>query len=137
IFPNQAFRRLGDILTVPELTVASPFLNTNVPPGNPNYALNDAAYERLPQQIAGLLKVDPVPRFVIYSFGQTLKPALRSPFVTSGQFSGLCTNYQIMAETATRTVVRFEGVPLYQRGTPAAISGLRPVIESYNVLPLD
>ncbi len=137
IFPSQTFRRLGDILTVPELTVASPFLNTNVPPGNPKYALNDAAYERLPQQIAGLLKVDSVPRFVIYSFGQTLKPALRSPFVTSGQFSGLCTNYQIMTESATRTVVRFEGVPRYQRGTPAAISGLRPVIESYNVLSLD
>ena len=31
-FPNQVFRRLGDILAVPELTVASPFLNTNVPP---------------------------------------------------------------------------------------------------------
>ena len=137
IFPSQTFRRLGDILTVPELTVASPFLNTNVPPGNPKYALNDAAYESLPQQIAGLLKVDSVPRFVIYSFGQTLKPALRSPFVTSGQFSGLCTNYQIMTESATRTVVRFEGVPRYQRGTPAAISGLRPVIESYNVLSLD
>ena len=137
IFPNQTFRRLGDILTVPELTIASPFLNTNVPPGDPNYALNDAAYERLPQQIAGLLKVDSVPRFVIYSFGQALKPALRAPFVTSGDFRGLCTNYQIMAETATRTVVRFEGVSPYQRGTPTATRVLHPVIESSNVLPLD
>ena len=31
-------------------------------------------YERLPQQIAGLLKADSVPRFVIYAYGQTLKP---------------------------------------------------------------
>ncbi len=137
VFPNQVFRRLGDILTVPELTVASPFLNTNAPPGDVGYVLNDAAIERLPQQIAGLLKVDSVPRFAIYAFGQTLKPSLRSPFVTSGPFSGLCTNYQIMAETATRTVVRFEGVPLYQRGTPAAIANLHPVIESFNILPLD
>jgi len=130
---RHVFTRLGDVLGVPELTVASPFLNTNVPPGDPAYALNDAAIERLPQQIAGLLKVDTVPRFVIYAFGQTLKPT--QP-VSSGPFAGLCTNYQIVAEAATRTVVRFEGVQPYQ-GTNMPITSLHPVIESYNDLPPD
>src|SRR5205823_759765 len=43
------FRKLGDILSVPELTVRSPFLDsdTNV--------LSDEVYERIPQQILGLL----------------------------------------------------------------------------------
>jgi hypothetical protein len=71
---------------------------------------------------------------VIYSYGQALKPATRSR-VTSGAFFGLCTNYQITAEVATRAVVRFEGVPPYQFGTNFTIGTLHPVIESYSVLP--
>jgi hypothetical protein len=139
--PLHVFSRLGDILSVRELTVASPFLNTTIPPSlgsggfNRNYVLNDAAYERLPQQIAGLLKADPVPRFVIYSFGQTLKPESTRAIVKSGPFAGLCTNYQVVAEAATRTVVRFEGVAP-NHGTNA-ITSLHPVIESFNVLPPD
>ena len=31
-FPHKAFQTLGDILATPELTVASPFLNTNAHP---------------------------------------------------------------------------------------------------------
>ena len=125
-FPNQAFQTLGDILAVPELTVASPFLNPNVSPRDSNYVLNDATCERIPQQILGLLKCDRNPRFVVYSFGQALKPADRS-LVTSGTFFGLCTNYQIMAETATRAVIRIDGAP----------ANPRVVIESFNVLPPD
>ena len=34
VFPNRSFHSLGDILAVPELTVASPFLNTNVQPSS-------------------------------------------------------------------------------------------------------
>jgi hypothetical protein len=130
------FSHLSDLLAVPELTVASPFLNTIGTPSRANNGLNDAAYERLPQQMAGLLKVDTVPRFVIYAFGQTLKPAPNSK-VNSGPFFGLCTNYQIMAEAATRTVVRFEGVQPYLGSTPPAITNLHPVIESFNVLSPD
>jgi hypothetical protein len=136
--PSHVFRRLSDILSVPELTTASPFLNTvGLPSPNnvPNGGLNDAAYERLPQQIAGLLKCDSVPRFVIYSFGQTLKPESTRAIVKSGPFAGLCTNYQVVAESATRTVVRFEGVDP-NHGTNA-ITSLHPVIESFNVLPPD
>ncbi|MCX6916719.1 MAG: hypothetical protein NT167_27355 [Verrucomicrobia bacterium] len=129
VFRNYSFQSLGDILAVPELTVASPFLNTNTLPADaiyPNDSLNDAAVERIPQQILGLLKCDHTPRFVVYSFGQALKPADRS-LVTSGAFSRLCTNYQVMAEAATRAVVRIDGAP-----TNAHI-----VIESFNVLPPD
>jgi hypothetical protein len=138
------FSHLSDLLAVPELTVASPFLNTSISPllakggPNPSYVLNDAAIERLPQQILGLLKCDHTPRFVIYAFGQTLKPAPNSKVNSSGPFFGLCTNYQIMAEAATRTVVRFEGVQPYLGSAPPwAITTLHPVIESFNVLPPD
>ncbi len=120
--PDQTFHRVGDILATPELTVASPFLNltnsTQLQRG-----LSDPVYERIPQQVLSLLKVGE-PRFVIYSYGQSLKPADRS-IVQRGPFSGMCTNYQITGETATRTVIRIGGAP----NNPSA------VIESFNVLP--
>ena len=134
---RHVFSRLGDILAVPEFTVSSPFLNTNGTPSLPNSALNDAAYERLPQQILGLLKCDHTPRFVIYTWGQTLKPAAHA-IVQSGPFAGLCTNYQIVAEAATRTVVRLDGVQRSSARTlPPPIGSLHPVIESFNALPPD
>jgi hypothetical protein len=134
---RHVFSRLGDLLAVPEFTVSSPFLNTNGTGTLANSGLNDAAYERLPQQILGLLKCDHTPRFVIYAFGQTLKPAAHA-LVPNGPFAGLCTNYQIVAEAATRTVVRLEGVQPHSAGTvPPPITRLHPVIESFNVLPPD
>jgi hypothetical protein len=133
--PRHVFGRLSDVLATPELTMASPFLNTNNTATRLNNGLNDAAYERLPQQISGLLKADSVPRFVIYAFGQTLKPESTRAIVKSGPFAGLCTNYQIVAESATRTVVRFEGVQPSWRGNPPVMTNLHPVFESSNVLP--
>jgi hypothetical protein len=135
--PRHVFTRMSDILATPELTTASPFLNTNNTPTLKNSGLNDAAYERLPQQIAGLLKADSVPRFVIYSFGQTLKPESTRAIVKSGPLAGLCTNYQIVAESVTRTVVRLEGLQPNRGPNPPAITQLHPVIESFNVLPAD
>jgi hypothetical protein len=124
-FPNNAFPRLGDILSVPELTVASPYLVST----NNTQILSDAVVERIPQQILGLLHgPEQPPRFVIYSYGQALKPAgPRSFYTGSGGYFGLCTNYQITAEMATRAVVRVDGPP----------SKPRPVIETFNVLPPD
>ena len=114
---NGSFYRLGDIFKVPELTVKSPFiLNTNL--------ANDTVYERIPQQILGLLKGGEQPRFVVYAYGQALKPANNS-LVMSGPYQGLCTNYQIVAETAARAVVRITGAP----NNPKA------AIESYTALP--
>jgi hypothetical protein len=122
-FPHNAFARLGDILATPQLTVASPYLiATN------RAVINDAVVERIPQQILGLLHGgEQPPRFVIYSYGQALKPATHSIYMGSGAFFGLCTNYQITAEVATRAVVRVEGAP----------SKPRTVIESFNILPPD
>ncbi len=122
-FNLGAFTKLGQILGVPELTVASPFLNVSTVKQR-QQALNDAAYERIPQQIMGLIRVDPEPRFVVYSYGQSLKPADRS-IVTSGRFFGLCTNYQVTAEVATRAVVRVQN----------AASQPKVMVEKYNVLP--
>jgi len=159
LFPQRVFSRLGDILSVPELTIGTRFLSptnyvgtypnghwTNASPfinwGKPadiklkpktaleattqqqRQALNDAAVERIPQQILGLLRLDQTPRFVIYSYGQALKPAEHS-IMTSGAHFGLCTNYQVTAEVATRAVVRIEGAP----------ANPHVVIEKYNVLP--
>ena len=122
IFTNQVFHHLGDILATPQLTDQSPFLFTNNIP-------NDEVAERIPQQIMGLLNLSHTPRFVIYSYGQTLHPADQSIYTGSGfrAYSGLCTNYQVTAETATRAVVRVEGAP----------SNPHIVVEQYNVLPPD
>jgi hypothetical protein len=118
-FAYGAFHKLGDVLATPELTVRSPYLSGST-------QTNDMVLERIPQQIAGLIKCDRTPRFVIYSYGQTLKPAEGS-IVTGGSYIGLCTNYQVTAEVATRAVVRVENV----------LSKPHVVIETYNVLPPD
>ena len=120
IYPGGAFANVGQILSVPQLTVNSPYLNpTNAA------ILNDAAYERIPQQILSLLRVG-TPRYVIFAYGQSLKPADHS-IVQSGPFFGMCTNYQITGEMATRTVIRFDNFPPQAGGTHA-------VVESFNVL---
>ena len=99
---DQQFTQLSQWLTVPELSVASPFLNTT--DVQKMFALNDAAYECLPRRLLSILKVGE-PRLVIYAYGQVLKPAAFEPG------TGLATNYHVMAESATRTVLRLEGTP--------------------------
>lgn len=136
IFPNHTFQHVGDVLATPELSVASPY----VLPANTG--ANDEVYERIPQQIMSLLTLNQSPRFVIYSFGQTLHPAADHPLVTGGTFNGLCTNYQITAESATRAVVRVEGTPdpKYQNGKVDSQGRSFPphlVVEEFNVLSPD
>ena len=124
VFPNAVFGHKGDILATPELTVNSPFLSTNNPA---TYPPSDAVMERIPQQIMGLLSMSHSPRFVIYAYGQTLHPAEHSIYTGSGPFFGLCTNYQVTAETATRAVVRLDGLP----------ENPHLVVEQFNILPPD
>jgi hypothetical protein len=109
-FLNGNFQHLGDVLAAPQLTYASPFLNTNALATPGAGGISDEVMERIPQQVMSLLTLNQTPRFVIYSFGQTLHPADHS-LVIGGTFNGLCTNYQITAESATRAVVRVEGSP--------------------------
>jgi hypothetical protein len=127
---NGNFRHLGDILATPQLTVASPFLNTN----GLQYqkGLNDAVYEWLPQQVMGLLRVTE-PRFVVYSYGQTLKPAEQKSLVIGGPYDGMCTNYQVTAEICTRAVLRVEGSP----NPSSSDYPPRIVVESFNIVPSD
>ena len=133
---NQSFRTIGDVLSVPELTVASPFLNRTTK--QMQQGLDDAAYERIPQQVLSLLKTDE-PRVTVYAFGQALKPADRSLVTAAGYFN-LCTNYQITGEFATKTVLRLESLP------PQAVSTnlnapmaqkVRAIVESYATLQSD
>jgi hypothetical protein len=145
--PSGQFRRLSDFLSVPELSIQSPFLNNAFFAGGSGNApasldqVFDSDYERIPQQILSLVKVGE-PRFVIYAWGQSLKPARQNPertgpsIVTTGPDRGLCRNYQITGEMATRAVVRVEfdtdpitGEPDYRRP--------HPIVESFNVLPIE
>lgn len=121
---EPVFRSLAEFLQVPELTVRSPFLNTASPLVR-QMALTDAAYERIPEQILSLVKVGE-PRFVIYAFGQSLKPAPNS-ILLSDPYPRLCTNYQVTGEVYTRAVARVE----------PGRSGPRVVIESFNLLPTE
>jgi len=116
---NGVFNHLGDLLAAPELTFASPFIN-------PDNLVNDVILERIPQQILSLVKGDE-PRFVVYAFGQSLKEAPNSIYLSPGPFYQLCTNYQVRGEFATKTVIRLEG----------PITNLHAVVESYNELPVE
>jgi hypothetical protein len=121
------FRFLGEVLSSPALTVSSPYLNTT----NSLYGISDAGYERIPQQILSLLKEDE-PYVVIYSYGQSLKPAERSRVTAPGLYFNLCTNYQITGEVLTKTAVRLEQ---FQRQVTNTC--YRGIVESYNLLPTD
>ncbi|HAM72184.1 MAG TPA: hypothetical protein DCM86_11120, partial [Verrucomicrobiales bacterium] len=128
---NGLFMRAGDILAVPELTLNSPWLRLNN--DQRAYGLTDEAYERIPRQILSLVRPDEA-RYVIYAFGQALQPApdslIKNPL---SPHYNLCTNYQIMAEVATKTVLRFENVGGVVNGRPQFV--LKPVIESFSQLP--
>jgi hypothetical protein len=56
--PCGHFTNVAQLLAVPQLSLASPFLNTNTP--DFNSVLNDAAYESVPSQLLPLLRPDPV-----------------------------------------------------------------------------
>ena len=122
--PERYFNRLGDILSVPELTIASPFLN-RTGPAMLERGLTDAAYERIPQQILSLLKEDS-PRMVTYAYGQALEPAPNS-ILLSGNLRGVCTNYVITSEVVIKTLWHVEGTPIQPR----------VVVDSFDVLNPD
>ena len=66
------------------------------------------------------------PRYVLYCFGQTLRPAPAGDVLSSGNYFKLVTNYQVTAESAVRAVIHVDTT------NPKAP---RAVVESYNVLP--
>ncbi len=136
VFKGQ-FKKLSEFMMVTNLTIGSPYF-ANFDPGikqSVNFFLTDSDYERLPQQILSLVKLGE-PRYVVYSWGQSLKPADYVPGIGIGVDAGtkLTRNYQITGELATRAVVRVEfernpvtGQSLFHR--PHA------VVENFNILP--
>ncbi len=123
-----AFEHVGDILRTPALTEQSPFLNWNNT-AQQQYGISDELYEWLPQQTLGLLRLSSAPRYVVYCYGQALRPAPNSVVTASGQYFGLVTNYQITAETAARAVIRVD------KNVTATGTNYSSVIESYVPLP--
>jgi hypothetical protein len=129
---NAVFERLGEILSAPHLTVQSPYLNTSG--DQVTSVLTDRALEYIPEQVLSLLQRDE-PRFVVYAFGQSLKPAARS-LTSDPNFYHMCTNYQITGEVTTKTIFRVEGeLPVPNDPLAAIKPPLRAVVESYEVLP--
>lgn len=147
VFPGGRFQHLGEVLAAPALTVGHP-TNIVVDSGNVTFvraATNDVqpflsffndtdrpvevpdeVVEQVPQQVLGLLRADE-PRVVVYAYGQSLKPAPNSIVTRPGTFYGLCTNYVVTGEFATRTVVRYDGAPF--------LGTLRAVVEDHRTLP--
>jgi hypothetical protein len=149
VFANHQFQDLGDFLATPFLSDEFPMFVKNWTDGGGNQiglqslaagGITDEVMERIPQQILGLLTVSHSPRFVVYSYGQALRPA-PSSVITAGPFNGVCTNYQVTAETATRAVVRVVGSPNPRYTTRRDRFGNQYppqiVVEQFNVLPPD
>jgi hypothetical protein len=146
------FEHAGDILSVPQLTEQSTNLNRTDPIQLTN-GINDEMYEWLPQQTMSLLRAADSPRYVIYCYGQTLKPAQNSILTSGGSgVFGMSTNYQVVSETATRAIVRFDSTrinniyPPNDNNAPIftniwinvpSVTSNNAVIESFNVLPPD
>jgi hypothetical protein len=148
LFSLQAFAHVGDILATPQFTEQSPFLNWNDAVQQQN-GISDEMYEWLPQQTMSLLRCADSPRYVIYSYGQALKPAPNGIYTGGGQYFGMVTNYQVVSEIATRAVVRFGStLTNFIAGTNNLVGGTNwfsvpvvtnnnAVIESFNLLPPD
>jgi hypothetical protein len=119
--PDGLFHSMGSVFKSAILTIDSPFLPAGVG------AYNDEEVEAIPQAVAGLLKLGQ-PRFVIYAYGQALKPK-DIYFGSSPATFNLCTNYQITGEFVIRTVCHIVGDP--------AATSLRIQVDSSNILPAD
>ncbi|HEY1662292.1 MAG TPA: hypothetical protein VGI03_07725 [Verrucomicrobiae bacterium] len=136
-----SFEHKGDILSTPALTYQSPWLNLTQS-NNADSFNNDEMYEWLPQQMMSLVRNTGAPRYVIYAYGQTLKPAPNgiytgSATLANGQSAfGMITNYQVTAESATRAVIRIDNLT-DTYGHPLTNAQPHAVIESINVLPPD
>jgi hypothetical protein len=133
----HVFEHVGDIVSVPQLSQISPFLKA-VTNGVNDVAqqangISDEMYEWLPQQVMSLLRDSSSPRYVIYCYGQTLKPAPNSIYTGSGSFFGMCTNYQVASEFAARAVIRVDNAPTPENPNASP----HVVIEQFNVLPPD
>ena len=145
LFPQQTFGTkfgVGDVLATPAFTDLSPFLNRDAV--QLTNGISDELYEWLPQQTMGLLTVSTTPRYVIYSYGQTLKPApngidVNSTTAAGTPIFGMVTNYQVVSEIATRAVVQVNTVLTTNTSVIPNIvtTNYSTTVEQFNVLPPD
>jgi hypothetical protein len=154
LFPLGGFAHAGDILSVSALTEQSRFINAANAQLLTN-GISDELYEWLPQQMMSLLRCPGSPRYVIYCYGQALKPAPNSIITSSSPLPGgqnpfgMITNYQIVSEIATRAVVRFntvvtnvityntDGLTYTNWYSQPVVTNNNAVIENFNILPPD
>jgi len=148
------FEHVGSVLSVPEFAEQSPFLHLSnyvnsawvEDTAQKQYGISDEAYEWLPQQTLSLLRVVGTPqspmRYVIYSYGQTLKPAPGGVVTGGANLAdgtsplGMVTNYQVVAEMGTRTVVQIN--PVITTNLNGTLNtNYNNQIEQFNVLPPD
>ena len=137
-FPQGVFAHMGDVLSAPGLTEQSPFLNTNFSAlkkyPQTQYGISDELYEWLPQQAMSLLKVSDTPRYVIYCYGQALRPAANGTYnAGAGPLFNLVTNYQVVAETGVRAVVQVH--PQVTATATGFVTNYTTTVESSNLLP--
>ena len=131
LFPNQAFGHVGDILSASALTVQSPFLNRTTDKLK-RFGISDEMYEWLPEQTLGLLRCPAEPQYTIYCFGQTLRPA-QGGLVQSGPFFGMITNYQVVAESASRAVIQVHAQATVRKDG-RSVTNYSTTVESFNTL---
>ncbi|MGE3311425.1 MAG: hypothetical protein AB7O66_15770 [Limisphaerales bacterium] len=125
------FNFLGEILATPELSTFSPYLRLTAGPGG---TPADAVVERIPQMALSLLKADE-PRFVVYAYGQSLRPAPASVVTDFGPYFQMPTNYVISGEYVTKTLLRLETVQDLDPVTGRTRQRILSVKESYNEVP--
>jgi Tfp pilus assembly protein PilX len=124
--PDGVFHNIGSVFNSPMLTINSPYLATNAA-NTPTGYFKDEEVEAIPQQVAGLLKLGQ-PQFVIYCYGQALKPK-DIYFGSQPNLFNLCTNYQITGEYLTRAVCHVVGDP--------AAANVKFQVDSVNIIPAD
>jgi hypothetical protein len=113
---NGVFNHLGEFLATPELSFnsrsgrISPYL-TNILSlyyrQPESVKVSDQVFERIPEMILGLVREDH-PGYVVYTYGQALVPAPQS-LILAGPDRGLCTNYTVVSESASKHVLRIDG----------------------------
>ena len=70
------FENIGDILSIPQLTEQSPFLNTNnttLGGQQSEYGISDEAYEAIPAQLLPLLRPDSVGKLIEVNGGRNIQ----------------------------------------------------------------
>lgn len=105
---SGVFDGIGGFLSASTVTLESPYLPKNYIGGPFVNAQSDEIVERIPQQILSLMREDH-PHYTIYAYGQSLKPAQGSLLNQPGPLYGICTNYQVTGEFATKTVLLYGG----------------------------